>query len=121
MALTKEDLKEIKKITDTAVDNLALITKRGFDDVDKRFEAVDRQFEAVGKRFESVDGQLKTIDMQFDEIKVILGNHSAYFNQFEKNFENFEERHRELFFTSSRHGRQIGIYGRSGEKTGKAC
>lgn len=62
MALTKEDLKEIKKITDEAVDNLALITKRGFD-----------------------------------EIEIVLSSHSAYFSQIERNFENLENRHQELF------------------------
>lgn len=62
MALAKEDLKQIGKVVDRRVGlsekrlgkkiedevaNLATMTKRGFDGVDKRFEAVDKGFDKI--------------------------------------------------------------------------
>lgn len=41
-----------------SVDDLAVITARGFERVDKRFEAVDKNFASIGQRFESMEQKL---------------------------------------------------------------
>lgn len=45
---------------DEKIDNLAVMTAKGFDSVDKRFEAIDKRFESVENRLENVElGQKK--------------------------------------------------------------
>ncbi len=45
---------------DEKIDNLAVMTAKGFESVDKRFEAVDKRFESVENRLENVElGQKK--------------------------------------------------------------
>lgn len=49
----------VKKIT---IDTLAVMIKRGFDDVDKRFDDVD-------KRFDGIDGRLMKLESDTDYLK----------------------------------------------------
>ncbi|MEK7208361.1 MAG: hypothetical protein AAB699_02305 [Patescibacteria group bacterium] len=48
-----------KKIT---VEDLAGITAKGFEGVDKRFDGVDKRFDAVDKRLDGVDVRLDRIE-----------------------------------------------------------
>ena len=51
-----------------AVDNLATIIAKGFEQVDKRFERIDKRFEQVDKRFERIDKRMELIDKQLEKI-----------------------------------------------------
>ena len=53
---TKQFLEKGFKKTDAAIENLAAMTARGFEKVDKRFEKVD-------KRLDGIDGRLDGIDV----------------------------------------------------------
>jgi uncharacterized protein YoxC len=62
-----------EKIT---IEELALITKNGFDGVDKRFEKVEQRFDGVNKRFEKVEQKVdrviekvNTLDQKVDNFK----------------------------------------------------
>ena len=54
------------------IDDLAKITKAGFDAVDKRFDAVDKKFDAVDKRFATVDKKFEAVDKRFGEMEYNL-------------------------------------------------
>ena len=61
-----------KKVT---IEDLARITKSGFDAVDKRFNEVDKRFEQVDLRFDQIDAR-------FDHIENLLIR--AHENRIEK-------------------------------------
>jgi len=46
----------------TTIEDLARMTKKGFDAVDKRFDAVDKRFDAVDKRLDAIDERLDHIE-----------------------------------------------------------
>ncbi len=52
--MEQQDLQQIKEVVKEEVNELALITKKGFEAVDKRFEAVD-------KRFENLEGKVANL------------------------------------------------------------
>ena len=58
-----------KKVT---IDDLAKITKAGFDAVDKRFDAVGKKFDAVDKRFDAVGKKFDAVDKRFGEMEYNL-------------------------------------------------
>ena len=51
-----------KKKKDVTLDDLAAMTQKGFEAVDKRFYEVDKRFDAVDKRFDEVDRKLDIIE-----------------------------------------------------------
>src|SRR3989344_2615712 len=66
------------------IENLALITGKGFDRVQKQFEGVhkkldehDKNFESIHKKLDEVDGQLKVVVNELmrlgDEVKDVKG------------------------------------------------
>lgn len=71
--LTLSDLaKRIDRVGEQ-IDELAVVTSRGFDRVDKRFEEVDKRFEAVDKRFEAMDKRFFEIERRLDKIWLEVG------------------------------------------------
>ena len=65
-----------KKVT---IEDLARITKSGFDTVDKRFDAVDKRFEQVDIKLESFRTE---VNARFDHIENLLIR--AHENRIEK-------------------------------------
>ena len=53
-----------KKMT---IEDLAGITKKGFDGVDRRFEQVDKRFDAVDRRFDAVDKRFEHIETRMED------------------------------------------------------
>ncbi len=58
MRINKENMSN-KKIT---IEDLAVITKNGFNEVDKRFTEVDKRFTEVDKRFGEVDKRFGEVE-----------------------------------------------------------
>ena len=57
----------VKKIT---IEQLAHITKRGFDEVDKRFADVDKRLGEGEKRFQKIEHTMKEgFEMVLDEVR----------------------------------------------------
>ncbi len=86
MALTKQDIGQIKGVVHGEIENLARIVAKGFEQVDKRFEQVDKRFEQVDKHFEKVENELSfsnarlnTLERDVAEIK----RHFVSRNEFE--------------------------------------
>src|SRR3989344_395892 len=59
------------------IENLALITGKGFDRVQKQFEGVHKKLDEHDKNFDEVDGQLKVVVNELmrlgDEVKDVKG------------------------------------------------
>jgi len=53
--------KKIDALADV-VDDLARITKHGFDSVNKRFDEVDKQFELIDARLDRMDARIAMIE-----------------------------------------------------------
>ena len=68
MALTKQDLQEIVKISSRQTEELAIMVRDVFDGIDKRFDGVDKRFDEVDKRFDGVDNCFGEVDKRFDRI-----------------------------------------------------
>jgi len=68
MALTKQDLQEIVKISSRQTEKLAIMVRDVFDGIDKRFDGVDKRFDEVDKRFDGVDNCFGEVDKRFDRI-----------------------------------------------------
>ena len=67
-AMKNQHKKKLAPIEDAAqrdiaqrIDELAVITSKGFDRVEERFEAIDRRFEAIDKRFVEIERRLDKI------------------------------------------------------------
>lgn len=55
-----------KKMT---IEDLALITKKGFDDVMERFDAHDKRFDAIESRFSHVEARLDMIEQDLSDLR----------------------------------------------------
>lgn len=53
--MVKESEKRIIEVVDTKIDELAVITKNGFDGVDEQFKKVDEQFKKVDEKLDDLD------------------------------------------------------------------
>jgi len=58
----KESEKRIIEVVDSKIDELAMITKHGFDSVGERFDKMDERFERVDERFDKMDEKLDDLD-----------------------------------------------------------
>ncbi len=79
----KRIIKEIDIKMDANIDELALMTKRGFDSVDERFDKVDERFdklektntrehEEINTRLEKVDEKLAEHDSHFTALEMAI-------------------------------------------------
>ena len=80
MPLTKKDLTQIKGVVHDEVENLARITAKGFEQVDKRFEQVDKRFEHIDGHLQHIDARLDTIEHDMADIR----KHFVYRDEFEE-------------------------------------
>lgn len=85
---------------DAKLENLAMMTAKGFENVDKRFEAVDERFESIDERFESMDKKFEAVDKRFDGVDARLDKVESRLFSVEDNqldlklrFEVFEKHH----------------------------
>jgi predicted nuclease with TOPRIM domain len=51
------------------IEDLALMTQRGFESVDRRFEAVEVRLDRVEGRLDRIEGRLDAIEMELSDIK----------------------------------------------------
>ncbi|MBU4319341.1 MAG: hypothetical protein KKF30_18940 [Proteobacteria bacterium] len=72
--LKKEIVQEIDKKIDSKIDELALMTKKGFDKVDERFEKAEKE---IAKRptkkeiFDWADRRIIDVELDIDKVKYI--------------------------------------------------
>lgn len=61
--MKKQNQKKIATMADVVqqIDELAVITSKGFDRVEERFEGIDRRFEAIDRRFVEIELRLDKI------------------------------------------------------------
>ena len=61
--MKKQNQKKIATMADVVqqIDELAVMTSKGFDRVEERFEGIDRRFEAIDKRFVEIERRLDKI------------------------------------------------------------
>ena len=74
--VVKEGFK--KTATKDELENLALITAKGFASVDERFERVDERFEKMDERFDKMDER-------FDKLEFMVGGHGRRLDKTEDN------------------------------------
>ena len=113
--------KKIKKIKTVrkrmTIDDLARITMKGFEQVDKRFEQVDKRFEQVDKKFgivykrlDETDKKIEALDSKFEnkhrsimetldamaknlrDFQVEMASNIMAHDRFQKYYENIEKR-----------------------------
>lgn len=68
MNLNKDDLKAIKDIVETAIEDSKQHTAAGFAEVDKRFAEVHDKFAKIDDKFDKIDGKFAKIDDKFAEV-----------------------------------------------------
>lgn len=72
--LDKKDIKNIKEIFDTKIDDLAVIINKGFDNqmehMDKKFAEVDKKFDSMDERFKHVatKQQVQILETKIDKV-----------------------------------------------------
>lgn len=73
--MKKQNAKKVATIEDVAqrIDELAVVTSKGFDHVEERFEAIDKRFEAIDRRFEAIDRRFVEIERRLDKIWLEVG------------------------------------------------
>ncbi|HEY4495739.1 MAG TPA: hypothetical protein VJC04_00040, partial [Candidatus Paceibacterota bacterium] len=93
-------LESFGKKFDAKLENLAMMTAKGFENVDKRFEVVDERFESIDERFESIDKRFESMDKRFDGVDARLDKVESRLFSVEDNqldlklrFEVFEKHH----------------------------
>ena len=69
---------------DAKLENLAMMTAKGFENVDKRFEAVDERFESMDKRFDGVDARLDKVESRLFSVEDNQLDLKLRFEVFEK-------------------------------------
>lgn len=57
------------KSLEKQIDDLARVTKRGFDEINKRFEKVDERFGEVNDHFRRVDARLDMLERDVSYIR----------------------------------------------------
>lgn len=68
MAKKKVTLESLAK----NIDDLAIITKKGFDDVNSRFGEVNSRFDGVNSRFDGVEERLTDLENGQEQIRNII-------------------------------------------------
>jgi septation ring formation regulator EzrA len=76
----QEGFKEQERRTDEKIDELAVMVKRGFDEMASKkemregFERIDERFERIDERFMNVNARLDTLEGDMSEVKDRLSN-----------------------------------------------
>ena len=78
---------------DAKLENLAMMTAKGFENVDKRFEAVDERFESIDERFEAVNKRFDGVDARLDKVESRLFSVEDNQLDLKLRFEVFEKHH----------------------------
>lgn len=114
MALTTEDLHNIKHLFDDKferideqfvavrrdIDNLAIATAQQFAVIDERFAAVDARFEAIDERFDAIDERFAAVDARFEAIDV-------RFNALDRRFDSVDEDLADVKSVVANHGYRL--------------
>jgi predicted transcriptional regulator len=64
-----------KKSVEELIENLAIITNKGFEENAKQFKRIDERFEQIDTRFEKMVERFDRIDERFDKIEFLVGGH----------------------------------------------
>lgn len=56
------------------LEDLALMVKNGFDEVDKRFDGVDKRFDGINKSIDGLDNRMENVEKHLDHVDARLGN-----------------------------------------------
>ena len=96
MALTKQDLKDIKgivKVTiDEAIDSFSLKVAQGFGQVQEQFDKVQEQFDKVQEQFDQVYARFDKIDKDIFDIKDDIIHIRAELRNINQRLTNVEQR-----------------------------
>lgn len=79
-------MKQKAKISKMTIDGLAVIVKKGFDEVGAKFEQVDARFEQVDRRFDHVDATLEHMDARLFQVEkdvAEIKRHFVYRDEFD--------------------------------------
>jgi len=81
--MEQQDLQQIKQVIKEEVDGLALITKKGFDEVAERFDNLEGRFDNLEGRFDNLEGRFDNLEGRFDNLE-------GRFDNLEGRFDNLE-------------------------------
>jgi len=82
----------VTEIVGEAVGELAVITKKGFDAVDKRFDGVDYRLDKVESRLDKVELRLDKVEVRLDRVEDRLGDVEEGVDSFKRVWFNHEAR-----------------------------
>jgi len=60
--MEQQDLQQIKQVIKEEVDGLALITKKGFDEVAEKFDNLEGRFDNLEGRFDNLEGRFDNLE-----------------------------------------------------------
>ena len=66
--MNKQDLKEIKKVVEEAVEPYFTAIKSDFNRIDDRFEGIDKRFDKIDERFDKMDKRMDYFEMKLDSL-----------------------------------------------------
>lgn len=72
--MEQQDLQQIKEVIKEEVGELALMTKKGFDEVGERFDEVGERFEKLEGRFDTVEATMVTKEYLDEKIADLKGD-----------------------------------------------
>jgi predicted nucleic acid-binding Zn-ribbon protein len=74
------------------IEDLAVMVKKGFDEMDRRFSKVDQKFIDIDERFDKIENRLDHLEVRFDVLEekfdnlsdVVVKNHSVRIKRTER-------------------------------------
>ena len=85
--------KKISKIKGVTLDDLAMMTQRGFTEINEKFSEVDKRFNEVNERFNKMDQRFDSVDQRLNFIEnKLLTAHTAEIEHLRDKFIQLEVR-----------------------------
>ncbi len=63
---TTVSINKIEKRLQKSIENLAMATKKGFDEVHLKFDVMENRFDVLEKRFDTLEGRFDVLEGRFD-------------------------------------------------------
>ena len=82
----------IQNGSNITIDDLAVMIKKGFDEMDRRFSEIDQRFIAVDKRFDNLEDRMYKLEVRFDKLEKRFNNLEIRLDKLEKRFDVLEKR-----------------------------
>jgi hypothetical protein len=87
-------LKVVNEVVDRKINELAIMTAKGFSEMDDRFRGVDKRFEEVNKQFKEVNQKLDNHSRELSDIRFKMTEtvHKVEHYQLEERVKNLENK-----------------------------